>query len=99
MTTSSHMRKSEVGEVRPSQTLTTFGIGSLVDFRAQIASRYAHGSFAVKAVRVRLIMQVDDERVGNPATFGYPKSLARHQIFRRRGPKENYGRWNLSSFN
>ena len=31
MTTSSHMRKSEVGEVRPSQTLTTFGIGSLVD--------------------------------------------------------------------
>jgi hypothetical protein len=25
------MRKSEVGEVRPSQTLTTFGIGSLVD--------------------------------------------------------------------
>ena len=29
MTTSSHMRKSEVGEVRPSQTLTTFGIGSL----------------------------------------------------------------------
>ena len=31
MTTSSQMRKSEVGEVRPSQTLTTFGIGSLVD--------------------------------------------------------------------
>lgn len=31
MTISSHMRKSEVGEVRPSQTLTTFGIGSLVD--------------------------------------------------------------------
>lgn len=31
MMTSSHMRKSEVGEVRPSQTLTTFGIGSLVD--------------------------------------------------------------------
>lgn len=31
MTTSSHMRKSEVGEVRPSQTLTTFGVGSLVD--------------------------------------------------------------------
>ena len=31
MTSSSHMRKSEVGEVRPSQTLTTFGIGSLVD--------------------------------------------------------------------
>jgi hypothetical protein len=31
MTTSSHMKKSEVGEVRPSQTLTTFGIGSLVD--------------------------------------------------------------------
>ncbi len=28
---SSLMRKSEVGEVRPSQTLTTFGIGSLVD--------------------------------------------------------------------
>ena len=25
------MRKSEVGEVRPSQTLTTYGIGSLVD--------------------------------------------------------------------
>ena len=31
MTISSHMKKSEVGEVRPSQTLTTFGIGSLVD--------------------------------------------------------------------
>ncbi len=31
MTTSSHMRKSEVGEVRPSQTLTTYGVGSLVD--------------------------------------------------------------------
>lgn len=31
MTSSSHMRKSEVGEVRPSQTLTTYGIGSLVD--------------------------------------------------------------------
>ena len=31
MTTSSQMRKSEVGEVRPSQTLTTFGVGSLVD--------------------------------------------------------------------
>jgi len=31
MTTSAQMRKSEVGEVRPSQTLTTFGIGSLVD--------------------------------------------------------------------
>lgn len=31
MTISSHMQKSEVGEVRPSQTLTTFGIGSLVD--------------------------------------------------------------------
>ena len=31
MKNSSHMRKSEVGEVRPSQTLTTFGIGSLVD--------------------------------------------------------------------
>jgi hypothetical protein len=31
MTPSSHMQKSEVGEVRPSQTLTTFGIGSLVD--------------------------------------------------------------------
>ncbi len=31
MSTSSHLRKSEVGEVRPSQTLTTFGIGSLVD--------------------------------------------------------------------
>jgi hypothetical protein len=28
---SSHMRKSEVGEARPSQTLTTYGIGSLVD--------------------------------------------------------------------
>ena len=31
MSLSSHMRKSEVGEVRPSQALTTFGIGSLVD--------------------------------------------------------------------
>jgi hypothetical protein len=31
MSVSSQMRKSEVGEVRPSQTLTTFGIGSLVD--------------------------------------------------------------------
>lgn len=31
MTTSSQMRKSEVGEVRPSQSLTTFDIGSLVD--------------------------------------------------------------------
>lgn len=31
MTTSAQMRKSEVGEVRPSQTLTTFGVGSLVD--------------------------------------------------------------------
>ena len=25
------MRKSEVGELRPSQALTTFGIGSLID--------------------------------------------------------------------
>ena len=31
MITSNHMRKSEVGDVRPSQTLTSFGIGSLVD--------------------------------------------------------------------
>ena len=31
MSRSSTMRKSEVGEVRPSQTLTTFGVGSLVD--------------------------------------------------------------------
>lgn len=31
MSTSSHMRKSEVGEVRPSQTLTTFGVGALTD--------------------------------------------------------------------
>lgn len=31
MTISSHMRRSEVGEVRPSQTLTTYGVGSLVD--------------------------------------------------------------------
>lgn len=31
MTNSSHMRKSEVGEVRPSQTLMTYGVGSLVD--------------------------------------------------------------------
>ena len=27
----SHMKKSEVGEVRPSQTLTTYGVASLVD--------------------------------------------------------------------
>lgn len=31
MSTSSQMRKSEVGEVRPSQTLTTYGVGSLID--------------------------------------------------------------------
>lgn len=31
MSTSSQMRRSEVGEVRPSQTLTTYGVGSLVD--------------------------------------------------------------------
>ena len=31
MSNSSHMRKSEVGEARPSQTLTTYGIGSIVD--------------------------------------------------------------------
>lgn len=31
MTTSNTMRRSEVGELRPSQVLTTFGIGSLVD--------------------------------------------------------------------
>ncbi len=31
MSTSSRMKKSEVGEVRPSQTLTTYGVGSLVD--------------------------------------------------------------------
>src|SRR5262249_49664001 len=31
MTTSNTMRKSEVGELRPSKVLTTFGIGSLVD--------------------------------------------------------------------
>lgn len=31
MSLSSHMRRSEVGEVRPSQALTTFGVGSLVD--------------------------------------------------------------------
>jgi len=31
VTLSSQMRRSEVGEVRPSQTLTTFGVGSLVD--------------------------------------------------------------------
>jgi len=31
MSLSIHMRKSEVGEVRPSQALTTYGIGSLVD--------------------------------------------------------------------
>src|SRR5213075_209380 len=29
--TSNMMRKCEVGELRPSQVLTTFGIGSLVD--------------------------------------------------------------------
>ncbi|MFY8201936.1 MAG: hypothetical protein ACOVLE_14775 [Pirellula staleyi] len=29
--TNGHMKKSEVGEVRPSQTITTYGIGSLVD--------------------------------------------------------------------
>ncbi len=27
----SHLRKSEVGDVRPSQSITTFGVGSLVD--------------------------------------------------------------------
>lgn len=31
MTTPNTMRKSEVGELRPSQVLTTFGVGSLVD--------------------------------------------------------------------
>lgn len=31
MSSSSHLRKSEVGEVRPSQALTSFGIGSTVD--------------------------------------------------------------------
>ena len=31
MTISSTMRRSEVCELRPSQVLTTFGIGSLVD--------------------------------------------------------------------
>ena len=31
MSLSGHMKKSEVGEVRPSQALTTYGIGSLVD--------------------------------------------------------------------
>jgi hypothetical protein len=31
VTTSNTMRRSEVGELRPSQILTTFGIGSLVD--------------------------------------------------------------------
>ncbi|MBL4883715.1 MAG: hypothetical protein JKY95_04140 [Planctomycetaceae bacterium] len=31
MSNSSHMKRSEVGEVRPSQTLTTYGVGSLVD--------------------------------------------------------------------
>lgn len=31
MTSASKIKKSEVGEVRPSQTLTTYGIGSLVD--------------------------------------------------------------------
>jgi len=31
MSTSSQMRKSEVGEVRSRQTLTTYGVGSLVD--------------------------------------------------------------------
>jgi hypothetical protein len=31
MSTASQMRRSEVGEVRPSQTLTTYGVGSLVD--------------------------------------------------------------------
>lgn len=31
MSNSSHMKKSEVGEARPSQTLTTYGIGSIVD--------------------------------------------------------------------
>lgn len=31
MTNASKIKKSEVGEVRPSQTLTTYGVGSLVD--------------------------------------------------------------------
>ena len=31
MNNPSKMRRSEVGEVRPSQTLTTYGVGSLVD--------------------------------------------------------------------
>src|SRR5262249_57633742 len=31
MTACCRMRRSEVGELRPSQVLTTFGIGSLVD--------------------------------------------------------------------
>ena len=31
MNNPSQMRRSEVGEVRPSQTLTTYGVGSLVD--------------------------------------------------------------------
>jgi hypothetical protein len=31
VTSPSQMRRSEVGEVRPSQTLTTYGVGSLVD--------------------------------------------------------------------
>lgn len=31
MSIASQMRRSEVGEVRPSQTLTTYGVGSLVD--------------------------------------------------------------------
>ena len=44
MTTSSHMRKSEVGEVRPSQTITTFGIGSLVDLpnMCSVSRQMAH---------------------------------------------------------
>lgn len=31
MINSTHLRKSEVGEIRPSQIITTFGIGSMVD--------------------------------------------------------------------
>jgi hypothetical protein len=31
VTTSNHLKKSEVGDVRPSQAMTTFGVGSLVD--------------------------------------------------------------------
>lgn len=31
MSSASRIRKSEVGELRPSQTLTTYGVGSLVD--------------------------------------------------------------------